>query len=760
MNFERKNNRFFLIDMGCFSSSPRIKALKEEFSLDKAMEDESYFIYKSNRSPGLAFSFLTFGVHNFSCLSGIVPSVCLSEKAFPVLISRLPFPNTTDIYLPVLSAAFYKTGRIVVLPHIGLFSQIAPDIPDDIYILVSRVMAWAGRNNSSKFPVLLLNFPDNYLSATLIVLEKMGFLVETDSTINPFDYYQVIIAPSTLDITSNESIMLLDFVSSGKGLVFAFAPHNSAQPLSFPINPLLSKFGLAYTFCSISETDNLEGKPVETEFSIVKQSHINSLVQSLKTLLADPNSFETYELEDIVTSIRYHLIVADDSMLDLIYSTYDICWKSLVSTNVIENQMFCTKPFHSIILVLLQDLISKSKPDFFFPLPGHEIFPGSVGSLVQLISTTLEFTISDESWIGTGLYLPPGVVGTVITDQPYPKLHIQIGSHHESLISKPGPWYRWPTIIQAYALDSSNTIVGTPFGGIIYIAASLPLEKPITLSLTFNSFAVHPKCVLSDPSIYESTKNNPLPFSELQTSHVIFTMPSKNLIELESRFQQISDIFDKTAEIISDFMSYPIEHEFRVVFDIDLPEDSPICGYPIVFPLSELDELFNNLERPSHNLYLLVNLLALSTLRENCFDPIVEFALSEVAASVVFSSLYNGFNPKNFQSSNKHPLFEAFWQIQTEFGKNIISRTIAKFQDPSYQIVGVPEDIWLEFVAEMCQIGEMDFTPLLEHARPIPLNVSVSLHHLPVFKTVDSLPAFDPEERNSNVPDSIIAQDS
>jgi hypothetical protein len=45
----------------------------------------------------------------------------------------------------------------------------------------------------------------------------------------------------------------------------------------------------------------------------------------------------------------------------------------------------------------------------------------------------------------------------------------------------------------------------------------------------------------------------------------------------------------------------------------------------------------------------------------------------------------------------------------------------------------VREDLWFAFVKEMSRIAGINLTPLLESARPIPLNVEKSLNDLPRF---------------------------
>lgn len=74
--------------------------------------------------------------------------------------------------------------------------------------------------------------------------------------------------------------------------------------------------------------------------------------------------------------------------------------------------------------------------------------------------------------------------------------------------------------------------------------------------------------------------------------------------------------------------------------------------------------------------------------------------------------------------------------IHTEYDGTLITRTLNALQQPGINVQGGSEDLWIAFFREMCQIARINFTPIVQHLRPLPLNVSVSLRKLPDAKFV------------------------
>ncbi|OHT15148.1 hypothetical protein TRFO_42680 [Tritrichomonas foetus] len=775
--------------MGCASSSERkVDNLKSGARSPRDFSDcPAVYVYQSEKSPHLAFNFLIAGVQNFSCSCGMVPSVCLNERAFPIITAKLTLGqdelnetenldsnlnnlnglqnltsknetqienndsefnhdknninenNVNDIELPVFSAAFYGQGRVICFPHIGIIEEICEKVSTTGNFFVNS-LSWLAHQKSTMTPICLLGFPQDFIGVSTSALHNFGFFVESRTKAQNLENFKVILVASTFEVENDDNLKnLQDFVSNGGGLAVFFTPADAENPLSFPINPLLSIFGLSYTFCSISENDEIYD--IQDDFELLKNQHFDYYLSLIKDLLKNPNKITQAELDQVVTKIRYHAIVcttSDNEQQKKLKDLGKTCLDYLFSTDVLKNNLFCdseSSDFQTIVLVMLQDILPKYPPEEYKALAGYEIFPGrcevTPEDFVNDFKMTL--TVYDEAWMSTGLYLPAGCVGIIESDKVYDDIKFQVGAHHETLMQKTPPWKRWPSIILPFEMNEKVTKLGSPFGGPVYVSTSDDFEGSITATLTFKGFVKYPRWVYNDLSVWEETKDNKVPLGEIECENLILTIPSEKMKDFD--FSKINIVVKGIANNISSFMSYPLEKPFRVVFDIDLPEETPVCGYPIVIKIDEIQNMFSNVDEPSIELFNLASLMAILTIREGCFDSTIESALASISSSIAFSNFFESFEPLSFPNLMLPPLFKELWEIYNNYDKSIIPKTLKKFQDPSYELLGVPEDTWIEFVREMCRIGETDFTKILERSRPIPLNVSMSCQGLTLAKS-------------------------
>ncbi|KAK8889514.1 hypothetical protein M9Y10_034263 [Tritrichomonas musculus] len=716
--------------MGCSASTQTSKVAASKAPKSRQTTEDFLYTYVDEKSLRLAYDFILKDCNLLLCNGTLVPSICLTEKSFPVINARLPVDEEgeTFINLPIVTAAFGNKGRVICFPH----GEIICGIPAHQMTakFFENALAWLGHQRSAMTPVLLFGFNQQFNVTAKDILHHFGFFVETSQKLTNLNTYRIIFVPSSIDVhNSNIYSKLIDFVEGGGGLAVFHWPFDEDNPmnLTFPINPVLFHFGLSYTFCSITVSeDQIE---VTRNFESAYALHFHSIINQFKEYLQkDESEIDSSDLENLVTTLKYSVIVSDDNKEDMT-ELGKICYNFLDKMNFSHDNTFEPDDKQIIILTLLQEIIPRMPAEGITPAKGYEAFPG-VCEENDFEDFTMELEIVDEAWISTGLFLPAGTVGTVVTDIPYPNLNVQIGAHHESLLQKESPWKRWPLIISAFPLIETEVQVASPFGGPIYLIANEPLSETIKANFTFKHFITYPRSVKNDPSIWEKTKDKKVPFGEIECDHIILSMPTENIKQLD--IEKVTQTMDLLSIKIAQFMCYPLTRHFRVVFDIDL-ESGASFGYPIVFLTSEIMSMFGNLDKPSMPLFTLCNMIGIVTIPEGCFDSTVEGALSATAASVAFKDLYSDFDPIALASSSLPPLFKELWKITVSY-KDLIPLTLKKFQDPEYEIVGVPEDTWIEFVRDMCTIGKRDFTKILEKSRAIPLSVSMSCHNFPPYQ--------------------------
>jgi hypothetical protein len=194
-------------------------------------------------------------------------------------------------------------------------------------------------------------------------------------------------------------------------------------------------------------------------------------------------------------------------------------------------------------------------------------------------------------------------------------------------------------------------------------------------------------------------------------------------------FAMLKKKYDAMIGQLTGFMNYRLEQPYRIVFDIELPEDAPRFGYPSVLLLDDMEGFLIDLDTPNMNLFKALSLIAIVSIREDCFDVQIETALASAAAAVVFKALFPKFDPFNFSGLTLPPLFAELWNIHTSFSKSLLQ----VFQSPDYPLGEEPEDLWVAFVRELCHLGKRNFTKFLGSARPIPMNLSPSILSLPLY---------------------------
>ncbi|OHT12600.1 hypothetical protein TRFO_03624 [Tritrichomonas foetus] len=685
------------------------------------------------------FDQIVSGAKMIAAPSNMMPIVCLTREAFPLITSFLHLEDSTptEIQLPIVAGSVSNNGRVICFAQLQFLSSKALHTADTAK-LISNSLNWLSGGISSMTPVLALGFDKPTMQYVMKALQDLGFFAEAGNHRSTFTNYKCIVIPSNIPLEDSDlKDNIIEYVQNGGGLA-VFYIHAEIPQLTMPINKLLSPFGFSFTYCLLNEdledADNIQVPP---SFTYVRDSNFVPISAHFKAVVKQ-NNIDTSTLDDLVTTLRYYIMVCDDSHSEQLQDIAHYSWDFLNRTEYSTADGICPDIKHGIVVVLLQDLYAKLSIDQVQPIPEHDVFPGKTGE-VEMQDHTLTLELKDDTWVSTGLWLPASLPAFVETPDLMPDVHVQIGSQHDSLLTKQGPWKRWPSVVSVFPLEQATVKVGTPFGGIVYVTSNPPEPtEPQEVSLTFKGFCKHPRAVVTDPSIWEETKDIDVPWGELDIGNVIFTVPSDKLRGIPD-FGKVKSVFEVIVSGISNYMSHTIERPYRFVFDVEIAEDGwPGYGYPLIFHVDDIDGILFNLDGPTPELFKAVSLMTIVSIREDCFDNTTETAIASVATAVIFQELFSQFDPFKFNGITLPTLFHELWEIHSHCNSDLIPQTLAKFQNPEYPVSEVPEDMWIAFVREMCRIGKRDFTKLLERSRPIPLNISISLQGLPPYQASSS----------------------
>lgn len=219
-----------------------------------------------------------------------------------------------------------------------------------------------------------------------------------------------------------------------------------------------------------------------------------------------------------------------------------------------------------------------------------------------LRSSTSKITFN---WQATGLYAVPGQKMTIDVPDGVTDLKVRIGSTCDDLsfdINEKDNMYnqfkRYPTISFEKALKPGSNDLCTPFGGLVYIIAPTSQNEP-DVQVNISGAIKAPRFVLGQTTESEWNSimaNNPAPMAELQSDHIVLTMPTKfianeNLLSYSSA-QTLMQNYDKMANLYFNLAGLSEEGampnkapvgQFRYVKDVQIGHGYMYTGYPIMY---------------------------------------------------------------------------------------------------------------------------------------------------------------------------------
>ena len=117
--------------------------------------------------------------------------------------------------------------------------------------------------------------------------------------------------------------------------------------------------------------------------------------------------------------------------------------------------------------------------------------------------------------------------------------------------------------------------------------------------INFKNFCKFPIYDYNDDGKWPETKKNNVPWGELITETVIFTLPVTKIKQLISDkiIDTVINKIDFIAHTMSSFMdSYEMLASYRFVFDVEMFKDM-YTGYPITLPLDQIDNILYDFKK-------------------------------------------------------------------------------------------------------------------------------------------------------------------
>lgn len=675
------------------------------------------------------FRGLMKGVSRLPLPEELVPVICLTDFSFPLAIqSFICESDDTSQTFPVLGISEVPGGgRITCIGHIDLLADCKPENAEYLAFLENLLQYLAGPRPPSS-SVCLLAIKPQVMAMLHQNISGLGYQIETKSKPVNLEKYCIII--TTSDVEFGEEIK--NYIKNGGGLICC-APERYI-PNQFRLNRILTSFGLGFLDINFS-------LPLAKKNTMRTNYHANEmerfsfpyLSERFIQILDEPHKIEN--IDEIIVSLRFQcncLEISDNPFAAKVAKKISEYLDKKIEVN--EEEEFFIDKESTLVIYLLADLMNKVDPHVFESTVQNKfnVFPGWY-STVKPSDYEIKAGFRTNCWFSTGLYLPPGSIGQLECEDSLNDYYLQIGAHAQNIFEKETPLKRFPFLVQRYNLQSKTLDFSSPFGGILYIITEN--YNPSNL----NRFKLHFSNVVRYPYFRgqntgaEFTDNDP-PWCELQTTTTCFTLPTIELRKIDD-INRFSNFFDNLVKKVLVFIGFKLKRRFRIVFDIEIPEEGSDSSYPIYFSIDSIPEIMF-IDEPTSDLFAILMMIAIVSLPDGSLDPNVEAALGALIVSHVFVTTWPKISPSDYTYLQYSPIFQDFWDLHLHNDKKIISTALTRFCIAQTEHSTSHEESIKYIVDEMSTIAEKDFSYLLKNA----LHPSAtSSTNLPVY-------SFEPEE--------------
>lgn len=536
------------------------------------------------------YAALTNGVSMVDAGPGAVsPLVLSSPKSFPVLIdeSKRVFG----------AAALVGQGKVFAVGHENYIA--ATIATGDNNKLVTNAIRWMAKSAN---PVIGV---EASLSTLKTALMAAGFQV---MTITPAQLgsVEVYISTGYTSYSDPEIASIQQFVRSGGGLIVGGQAWSFAgDMLSYPGNRMLAEAGITITkqFDISAATDVVS----PTAPSML----LNALVALDKMIdhAGSVASLNAADLDLAAASAERAIAVLplavkqfyDEGALFLSLASPPVITAAAPfnpSSNPVGRVGIRLQHRYSQDLPAAQITAHASAADFPFAVAGtvpRQSFNVTINGTYAGRDTRYAYSgAGNPVWRNTGTYAAPGekITITVPAAAVNQGLQVQIGSHTDLLWAKPS-WRRFPAIVRTYPIDAAQVTVASAFGGPIYI--TVPGGKSLgSLAFTISGAVSAPHYVHNSTTLvdWQTIRNNPAPWAELESQKINLMLPSSYIRTLDdpaALLNQWDAVMDAEADLAS--ISRNRVRAERYLIDRDISAGYMHSGYPIMAPFDEAVDL-------------------------------------------------------------------------------------------------------------------------------------------------------------------------
>jgi hypothetical protein len=268
-----------------------------------------------------------------------------------------------------------------------------------------------------------------------------------------------------------------------------------------------------------------------------------------------------------------------------------------------------------------------------------------------------------------------------------------------------------------YQFKESSVVIGSPFGGIIYILADCERpEKRIQVELKFVNVTRYPYFSSAAPSKWELVKNLEVPWGEFETRYCCFTLPKNELMQIK-QLVSTADFLDKLFGRVIGFLGVKTPPKiYRFVFDVDLVSEKAIAKYPCYLPVEMIPYILLSREG-SPEFLLICRLLAGQALAPLNFGQENNTAICYLAAVHAFVEVFPGFACGDYALDVAPRVLRKLEKIYKSFDRALFPGVFSKLRS-TWSSKVTPDTIWSSFVTLLGHATSQDFSKELNLEAP------------------------------------------
>lgn len=193
------------------------------------------------------------------------------------------------------------------------------------------------------------------------------------------------------------------------------------------------------------------------------------------------------------------------------------------------------------------------------------------------------------------------------------------------------------------------------------------------------------------------------PWTEIETQFIEIAVPSSHV----GIFGDLSKFCSFIDEALADLLQFTLDESqrtYRLVFDVELPNDKPVCDYPISMPMRMMTNISQK-DPSSELLYLLYYIACLSIYQMN-FDKCDCESIAMVAACHSFKFFFKrqdiDLRPMEFMTDTPPELFHELYTIYEQSGPDCFTNSITDIRQKfEMRPIFEGKKVWALFVSKI-----------------------------------------------------------